>query len=297
MLKDMLVYLDCPNNLDKLTAILPMILEKPSHALGYHIVHEVSLPLYATEIQVTTELLDLSEKMMMDRAKKIEECWNLWGNNWAKKHGVQTSFKSKKINWVDGLISASKYVDCVVMGSRVVVDGHSEEELTSIPSQVFFKIFRPLLVIPTHKPLATYLKNTKKFDKIMISWNESKQAFRTVDHAIPILQQAADVMIVIREAKKSLLDSSSDRDESTEESAGNKLAQYLKSRGVLHARVCHLKDDGRSISQTLLEFASQQQISLIVMGAYGHSALREKLLGGTTEYILNHADVPVFLSH
>jgi nucleotide-binding universal stress UspA family protein len=47
----------------------------------------------------------------------------------------------------------------------------------------------------------------------------------------------------------------------------------------------------------LLEEAGKAETNMLVMGAYGHSRLREMVLGGVTRSILAHADMPVFLMH
>ncbi len=47
----------------------------------------------------------------------------------------------------------------------------------------------------------------------------------------------------------------------------------------------------------MLEEAGKAEADLLVMGAYGHSRLREMVLGGVTRSVLADADVPVFLMH
>ena len=54
---------------------------------------------------------------------------------------------------------------------------------------------------------------------------------------------------------------------------------------------------GNSVGEVLLDQAARQKADLIVMGAYGHSRLREIALGGVTRYMLKHATVPVLMSH
>ena len=60
--------------------------------------------------------------------------------------------------------------------------------------------------------------------------------------------------------------------------------------------MCFRSAAGRS-AQALLDTAHRLSADLLVMGAYAHSPLRELILGGVTQYMLDHADLPVFMRH
>ncbi len=55
--------------------------------------------------------------------------------------------------------------------------------------------------------------------------------------------------------------------------------------------------DGRSVGRVLLDDAKEAEADLLVMGAYSHSRWRERILGGVTKNVIEHAELPVFLTH
>ncbi len=80
------------------------------------------------------------------------------------------------------------------------------------------------------------------------------------------------------------------------EQPGADIALHLARHGVtVEAR--HLQTEDLSVGDALLSRLADQDIDLLVMGAYGHSRLRELVLGGVTRQIFRQMTVPVFMSH
>ena len=77
---------------------------------------------------------------------------------------------------------------------------------------------------------------------------------------------------------------------------GGQLCQMLVRHGV-RAEVSVLARSEPRISDVLTRHLREQGADLMVMGAYGHSRLREAIVGGATRDMLKHAQVPVFLAH
>lgn len=140
---------------------------------------------------------------------------------------------------------------------------------------------RPVLVVPregTFAPVGTH---------VIVGWNESPQAARACGDAIPLLQKADQVTIVsVNPAVGS----------TAENLPGAELATMLSRHDV---KVTTEKVSPRSgnVSETLLAKASDRGANLIVVGAYGHSRLREYVFGGVTNHLLQHMTVPVLMSH
>jgi nucleotide-binding universal stress UspA family protein len=152
----------------------------------------------------------------------------------------------------------------------------------SVPSQrcfdaAVFESGRPTLVVSEKLPLEIT-------DHIMIAWNGSREASRAVFGVMPLLHLAGRVSIFA---------------ESQYEVEGvdpTDLAEFLSWHGIQAHPVVGPKDE-HATGAALVSAASEQQATLIVMGAYTHSRLRQSFLGGVTRHLLAHASVPLLMSH
>ena len=117
---------------------------------------------------------------------------------------------------------------------------------------------------------------------IAVAWNGSTEAARAVTMAMPLLTAAGRVTIV------------SVGEDGSAETGPDALAAYLGSHGIDATVVAH--DQGR-IAQTILATAAEQGADMLVMGAYGQSRQLEMVMGGVTQHIVDHAELPVLMSH
>lgn len=121
------------------------------------------------------------------------------------------------------------------------------------------------------------------FKRVLIAWNGSQEAARAVRDAMPLLEAAESVDVLVV-------------DPPGDPPIGRDLARMLACRGIkadVRARVAGKVDVGAAI----LDEARTTGAELLVMGAYGHSRLREWILGGATEEALKDAPIPVLLAH
>ena len=136
---------------------------------------------------------------------------------------------------------------------------------------------RPVLIVPA-APLVS-LPET-----IVIAWKAAPEAARAVTAAMPFLSKAKQILIVTVAEEEGLSDEE-----------GARLTTSLTWHG-LNASTRHLRPDRLGAADTLLAAAAEQS-ALVVMGAYGHSRLREWIFGGFTEHVLRGAAVPVLMMH
>ena len=118
----------------------------------------------------------------------------------------------------------------------------------------------------------------------MIGWNGDREALRAVRRALPFLRGAAKVEIAIIEP------TGSDGD------PGADLAVFLARHGVGSEITTHPLG-GRSVSEVLRQRVTDSDADLLGMGAYGHSRVREYVIGGATLDVLRSATVPVLMVH
>jgi nucleotide-binding universal stress UspA family protein len=136
---------------------------------------------------------------------------------------------------------------------------------------------RPVLIVPA-TPVVS-LPET-----IVIAWKPAPEAARAVTAAMPFLSKSKQILIVTVAEEEGLSDEE-----------GARLRASLSWHG-LNASTRHLRPDRLGAADTLLAAAAEEG-ALVVMGAYGHSRLREWIFGGFTEHVLRGAAVPVLMMH
>jgi nucleotide-binding universal stress UspA family protein len=156
----------------------------------------------------------------------------------------------------------------------------SSREPENIVEAVLFGSGRHLFLLPEREPVAHV------FGHILIAWNESREAARAVAEAMPYLRKAEKVSVIVV-----------DDDEPVESQAviGRDLIEHLLHHGVGGGLV-HVRKSG-PVGSTLVAEARQRQADLVVMGGYGHSRLRQWLLGGATFDMMHHSPVPLLVAH
>ncbi len=160
--------------------------------------------------------------------------------------------------------------------------GHEAGFQQFIAETVIFHAGRPVIVLPTPPKRAA----SGAFERIGVAWDFSRPAARALADAIPLLQNAKTVRVV----------TVTDEKEIETRRSGAELARHLSFHGIeVVPDVEHAA--GRSVGRVLEDYASARELDLLVMGAYGHSRMREFILGGATNSILNNPPLPVLLSH
>lgn len=182
--------------------------------------------------------------------------------------------------------NAASFVDLVVQ-NRPYSSGQSYQAEAVIEAALF-EGRAPVLIIPESLVAETdKLKRLATPRRVLLAWNQSSEALAAVKRALPLLKQAemVDVTVVdppVRGPERS--------------DPGGLLCQYLVRHGV-KAQVSVLAKTLPKISEVLARHALEEGCDLMVMGAYGHSRLREAVLGGATRAALESAVIPVLMAH
>ncbi len=148
-----------------------------------------------------------------------------------------------------------------------------------IAEAILFGAGRPTLLLPDAMDVGA-------LDHVVIAWDGSRVAARAVADARPFLERASRVTIVSATDEKPL----------PGKDIGERLAEGLRMRG-LTADAASIQAGDRSIGTALQEHALKIGGNLLVMGGYGHSRVRDFVLGGATEGVLADLRLPVLLSH
>lgn len=140
---------------------------------------------------------------------------------------------------------------------------------------------RPVYVVP-------YIgRPSMKKRKAVVAWDGSKKAVRAINDAIPLLQNRDEVTVLVVNPKE--------RGKEFGGKQGANITDHLMRHGV-NATVDYQVAPELSIDTVILNYLSDAGADLLVMGAYGHSRMRERAFGGVTDSILRHMTVPVLMS-
>ncbi|MFZ5734704.1 MAG: universal stress protein [Pseudomonadota bacterium] len=147
---------------------------------------------------------------------------------------------------------------------------------------IIFESGRPTLIVPHD-----WKKRARvKLETAVVAWDFSKTAARAVADSIPLLQKAKRTFVVTVANEKEL---------DTERSAAE-LARHLSHHNI-DVTVETVDAAGRDIGTVLSAFCNDRDADFLVMGAYGHSRLREFVLGGATRSMLSQPPLPILMSH
>lgn len=272
-LKDILVHVDNnPTCTARVEAALTLATTYQAHLTGLYVIPQYFVPSYA-EIHIPAEVL---ERQAVEAQKEAEQAQALFTRLTAEAHcSVEWRCQRGYIDQI--LIARARYTDLVVIGQAEeggILDPDSELE-----DQMLLSSARPVLIIPyigLQAPIGR---------RIMLAWKNTREAVRAVHDAMPLLKAADQVDVVM------VNPSAEDGEAPTAD-----ICRHLERHGV-KVRPAHVVARDIEVGDALLSRAADDNIDLLVLGAYGHQRWRETVFGGVTRHLLQHMTVPVLMSH
>ena len=193
---------------------------------------------------------------------------------------------SKSLEWRSA-ITREPMVSFIVReacSADILVTGVAPSDFYEGPNavtagEIIMQVGRPVIVVPNA------IKNFK-LDNILVAWKDTREARRAIADALPILKLATQVTVIEICA------------ESEMEAANERLAKviaWLEKHGIKAKPVVSFSVD--TDATQLIALSQQHGADIVVAGAYGHSRLRQWVLGGVTNDLLQRADLCALLSH
>jgi nucleotide-binding universal stress UspA family protein len=166
--------------------------------------------------------------------------------------------------------------DLAVVG-QAHPDGGASEEL--LIEGALFESGRPIVIVPYIQ------KSALKLDRVLVCWDGSRPSTRAVADAVPFLERskAIEIVVVTGERKSDAL-------------RGTNMSRHLARHGI-HVEIKRVNPGTVGVQAAILDYAADSGADFMVMGGYGHSRLREFILGGVTRSILKSMTIPVLMSH
>jgi hypothetical protein len=140
-----------------------------------------------------------------------------------------------------------------------------------------FESGRPVLLAPPVAPRTIG-------DTVLIAWNCSTEQARTTAFAIPLLRKSRRVVVCTVEGA------------TVPGPSGEEVARHLQRNDVA-AEAIIISPGQQRPGEAIMARAQALGCDLVVKGAFTQSRLRQMIFGGTTQYILTHATLPVLLAH
>ncbi len=195
-------------------------------------------------------------------------------NSAASDRGVSAEFILVQGDPFVSTPAYARYADLVVGGQP---DPDQPNNLDELALSMVFSSGRPVLFVPYAG------RFTAPAEHVIVAWNATRESARAVHDAMPLLQRAKGVMIYEFNPRKDHM-------------SGAEICAHLVRHGV-KAKASHGVADDLKVGEALLSAAADFNADLMVMGCYGHSRLREMVLGGATRQILRSMTCPVLFAH
>lgn len=275
--KTILVHCDAnPKVAYRLAIATDLAKRHGAHLIGAHIQEPFTVPpMFDSTVAMDDLFRTFEETATADHAAAkaaFEKC--------VKGAGLSTEWRHEEGYTDTCLRTHARYADLVVLGQ-------ADRESTSsvpldLPEVMALSSGRPVLVVPHVGAPA------KPAETVILCWNASRESARAASDALPLLRAATKVIVLCIDAH------TSSHGHGIE--PGADVAAWLARHGVKVTvqRDVAADDD---VGNTILSRAADHDAGLIVMGLYGHSRLREMVLGGASRTLLASMTVPTLVAH
>lgn len=277
--KNILLHMDATERCqERLNVAGELALAHDATLTGLYVTPEPFYPMYAEAAYFPDDLLDNFEKEDQASRETAEKNFR----KFTKAQGIQNEWHMEQGPLSSVVSKHARYADLTVLGKGSIDDPkHLPDPF--LAEDVVMLSGRPVLIIPNAGHFAGFGK------RIMVCWNGSREAVRAVNDAMPLLQVADKVTVMVVNPEKP-----GSGDHGDIPSAD--IAHYLARHGI-KVEAASTTTDQSDVGAIILSRAFDVDADLIVAGAYGHSRTREWILGGVTKTLIHETPVPAFISH
>lgn len=280
--KDILVHLDatepCLRRLDLAVALAQ---RHGAHLTGLYVLDLVPwIAAIAHTYPGQVEYLESYAKMRkeaLERAARVEARFR----EHLRRDDLQGEWRFIESLPAETVALHARYADLAIVG-QINPEERPDGNAARIPEEVLFASGRPVLVVP----YAGHFKSAG--ENVLVAWKATPEAARALNDALPILERAKKVTVLTVNPERGV-------DQETGIPAAD-IAHHLACHGVTVEAAITVADD-ISAGDVLLNWAADGGADLLVMGGYGHSRVKELVLGGATRQILQQMTVPVLMAH
>ncbi|WP_373085156.1 universal stress protein [Sneathiella sp.] len=272
-IKTILLHLNNDPQLDaRIETVLGLAVEHKAHVKALYTIARVTIPTSFMGY-VPPEFIEQAHSVEKENAAKATEKLQ----KLASRVDVSLEIVVEEGYAPDVIKSHALAVDLVVVGQGDP-DAENNTQSRYIAEELVIGSSCPVLVIPFTGKYGNF------GDHIVVGWNNSREASRALHEAMPFLEKAKKVTLLS-------INATEDEGEETAQ-----ILAHLKRHGITAEFKSGAWPD-LSVGDAILDALVDYSANMLVMGAYGHSRLREMILGGATNTILNHMTAPVLFAH
>ncbi len=272
-IKSILLHLtQDPRNEVRTETALNLALAQEAQIVALYTILPPQMPTYVMGY-IPLEIMERSDREAKDLAAGAKQVFT----KAAEAAGVAFEWRAIEGLPYDRVVFDAHYSDLVVIGQPAPGDERAPGTV-GLPDELVLSSGRPVLTVPCAGRFPEIGR------RILVAWNGTREAARAVQDAMPLLRRADEVAVFgVNTAR-------------AEHIPGADIATHLARHGVC-PRVESTVAKDIAVSDALLGAVSDLGYDMLVMGAYGHSRMRELALGGVTREILQHMTVPALMSH
>ena len=226
-------------------------------------------------------LLDPLFRELQEKSQELSDKEREAFEHAASLSGLSAEWRAVEAGMGSDTALHARYVDLTILG-QLNPDRGDADLIRPRPEHVTLASGRPVLVVPYTGHFETLGR------RVLIGWNATREATRAVNDAMPLLMAADVVTVLTIDAREG--------PDAHGELPGADISLHLARHGVKTTIECTVSA-GIQAGEVLLSRAADLGADLLVIGAYGHSRVRELLLGGATRSILQSMTLPVLMSH
>ncbi|GGB37451.1 universal stress protein A [Tistrella bauzanensis] len=278
--KSLLVHVDDRPSTEARLDVARILKERfGAHLTAVYMSVDIVMPGYMME-HVPSSVLEsaAAERKRQSKARLAEI------ETMLKRRHLTVEMRSESViatDYIDRVALHARYADLTILGQP---EPGTDDAGDLLIEETMFGAGRPVLVVP-------YIglpKERTVGEHILAAYDGGREATRALVDALPMLKTAKTVQLLVINPKPGRHG----------EMPGSDMASYLARHGVkVEVVVEKLSTSDVGIGDAVLNRIAETGIDLLVMGAYGHSRLRELVLGGVTRHIMGHMTVPVLMSH
>jgi nucleotide-binding universal stress UspA family protein len=279
--RSLLVLMDTtPRCSARLATAVALAAQHDARLIGLYVLPKLAMPSFDRPDRIAASL----EEARRERRKSASTAEDMFRSAAA---GLRNT--AWEVEDADGLVEVAtricrraRCVDLIIVG-QAAADEPVESAPAYLTERLVMEAGRPVLIVPCSGQFPRVGK------RVLVAWNQSREAARAVSDAMPILRCAEQVwMLTIDETGGWTTDMGDQR-------AQNGVA-HLAEHSVAARPLRDVTGDVKA-GDIILSRVSDHSADLVVLGAYGHSRMRELVLGGVTRDLLQHMTVPVLMSH
>jgi len=275
-IKNILIHIDnssaCEHRID---VAFQLAVQHKAQLSGIYVIPDFPTATYY-EAQISADIIAEIDREALETAKLAQRKYV----DIASKAGVSLTVAIERGNPISILDEYARFTDLFVLGQNHPEDPENLSE--ALADTLVLEVGTPCLIVP--------YSSSRQFaaKRVLVAWNASREAARSLKDAIPILKNAEYVEV--------LLVNPSQHEADEDKNHGKRVSSFLIQHGVTPEIQVDTGNKSKP-GDAIIARASEVDADMIVMGAYGHSRLREIILGGVTRKILKQMTVPVFISH